>query len=705
MSRKQIDSELDLYRNLIEVPSGFKDGFGWSTVAGILFCGLVMMPGSIYLSLMTGGSMGAAGTWVTVILFAQIAKRAMKTMSRQELVVLLHAATIMVAASALFPGGPFGYIVYRAFLVTCDAARDAGMMHAFPNWFVPPPESSAIVERNLFHKDWLVPIALVAFTTFTGLLQRYTLGYFFFRLTSDVENLPFPLAPVSAQGATAMAEMDQKADDTSAATAAAPGAAADSAAGLRRKDFRKTGSPRWRQFSLGVTLGALFGLVQVGVPAVTRLFLDKPIFLIPQPFIETTPLTQGILPATPTGLALDLGIILIGMVLPFWVVVGTFAAVAMTMFMNPLLQHLGVLTHWQPGMDTVNTVFSNSMDFWMSFTIGASLGIAGVSLVSAVRDIRRKVKEIRGRRLEAERRGIWTPPRPGRGDYPIWIALLIYCAATAAVTTACHILVPQVPLTFLVVLGFLYMPFIAYINARMLGIAGQSVDIPFIKETAFIASQAKGIDIWLAPIPVENHGGMAQSFRVNELTGVRFFSLIKAELVALPILFFLSLVFWAFIWKSGPIPSSAYPYAQVNWELAAKNNVLLLSSTFVPAGEDPASRSILDSPFMKQAVHPKYIGIGAGVTVAGYMMISALGWPVLLVYGFIRGLGGIPHVLMLEIVGALIGRYYLRKKFGTQNLLKMLPILLAGYFTGVGLISMATIAMNLIQQAVSGAPF
>ncbi len=62
MSRKKIDSELDLYRNLIEVPSGFKDGFGWSTVAGILFCGLVMMPGSIYLSLMTGGSMGAAGT-------------------------------------------------------------------------------------------------------------------------------------------------------------------------------------------------------------------------------------------------------------------------------------------------------------------------------------------------------------------------------------------------------------------------------------------------------------------------------------------------------------------------------------------------------------------------------------------------------------------------------------------------------------------
>lgn len=704
MSRKSFDSELDQYRNLLDAPAEFKEGFGWSTVAGILFCGLVMMPGSIYLSLMTGGNMGAAGTWVTVILFAQIAKRAMKTLSRQELVVLLHAATIMVAANAMFPGGPFGHVVYRAFLVTCNAARDAGMLQAFPSWFAPPPESAAILNRELFHKDWLVPIALVVFTTFTGFLQRYTLGYFFFRLASDVEKLPFPMAPISAQGATAMAEMDAKAEAPAVGESGVP-ETGGAAAGLRKRDFKKTGSPRWRQFSLGVTIGALFGVVQVGIPAVTRLFLDKPVFLIPQPFIETTPLTQGVLPATPTGLALDLGIILLGMVLPFWAVVGTFAAVVLTVILNPLLQHFGVLSHWQPGMDTVNTVFSNSMDFWMSFTIGASLGIAVISIVSAVRDVRRKLRQIRERKQEAEQSGLWTPPHAGRGDYPVWMALVIYCVATAGVTGACHLLVPQVPVTFLIVLGFLYMPFIAYINARMLGIAGQSVDIPFVRETAFIASGAKGIDIWMAPIPVENHGGMAQSFRVNELTGVRFFSLIKAELVAIPILFFLSLVFWAFIWKSGPIPSSAYPYAQVNWELAAKNNVLLFSSTFVPPGEDPASCSILDSPFMKQAVHPKIIGVGAGVTVAGFAIISAVGWPVLLIYGFIRGLGGIPHILLLEIVGALVGRFYLRKKFGTENLLKMMPILLAGYFTGVGLVSMATIAMNLIQQAVSGAPF
>lgn len=694
MAKVRVDKELEQYRDLLEVPTEFKSGFGWSTVVGIIFCGLVMLPGSIYLSLMTGGNMGAAGTWVTVILFAQIAKRAMKTMSKQELVVLLHAASIMVAANALFPGGPFGFVVYRAFLVTSNAVRDAGMMHAFPTWFVPAPDSAAILERNLFHKDWFIPISLVAFTLFTGFLQRYTLGYFFFRIVSDIENLPFPLAPIAAQGATAMAEMDEKGEGDG-----------DAKAGLKKKEFKKTGSSRWRQFSFGVTLGVVFGVVQVGVPAITGLFLDKPVFLIPQPFIDTTPLTESLLPATPTGLALDLGILLMGMVLPFWAVVGSFLAIILTVVLNPILQSAGVLSHWQPGMDTINTLFANRMDFWLSFTIGASLGIAGASLFTAVRDVRRKLKAIKAARTSVGRRGLWDPPREGRGDYPLWLALLIYSVATGAITFLCHYLVPQVPLTFLFVLGFVYMPFIAYINARMLGIAGQTVDIPFIKESAFIASRAKGIDIWMAPIPVENHGGMAQAFRVNELTGVRFFSLIKAELVALPILFVLSLVFWAFIWKSGPIPSEAYPYAQVHWELASKENVLLYSSTFVPAGEDPATRSILDSQFFKQAVHPKVIGSGLLFTVIGFTLLNTFGLPVMLIYGFIRGLGQIPHIMVLEIVGALIGRFYFRKKFGTKNFLKIIPVIMAGYFTGVGLVSMATIAMNLIKQAVSGTPF
>jgi hypothetical protein len=694
MPRAPLDADLEVYRTLLETPSVFREGFNWTTLAGILFCGLVMLPGSIYLGLMTGGSMGAAATWVTVILFSEIARRALKTMSKQELVVLLYAAGIMIGGTA---GGPFQQFVYRAYLVNSQPARDAGMSQGFPSWWVPQPNSPAILQRNLFHPDWAVPIGIMAFTLVMGLITRYTFGYILFRLTSDVERLPFPLAPISAQGAMALAETEEVEEPTGVAASLA---AWGKGAAIKR------GSPRWRMFSLGVTIGLAFGFLQVGIPALTGLFLAKPVFVIPQPFIDTTTLTESFLPSTPTGVALDLGVILMGFVIPFWVAVGTFASIVLIGLTNPMLHHFGVLLHWQPGMDTINTTFANSIDFWLSFGIGTGLGIAAVSIYSTVRDIRQRLREGQSRREAGEpaERSMWATPRRARGDYPIVYALLAFIVASIGVIVLTHHLVPQIPLYFLLIFSFLYSPFISYVNARLLGIAGQTVAIPFVLETSFILSGAKGVDIWLAPIPLSDYGYMAQSFRVNELVGVSFWSLIKAEAVALPALFLLSYLFWAFVWRSEAIPSAMFPAAQVQWNLAAKNNVLLYSSTFVAPGQNPLTKNIMDSQFM-QAIHPHFIGAGFVVVVAGFALLTIFQGPILLLYGFVRGAGMMPHYVVLEIIGAVLGRYYYQKKYGSTNFLRMAPTVLAGYFTGVGLVGMATIGMTLIKASVSSLPF
>lgn len=694
MSSDRTDKEIELYRSLLETPSEFKEGFGWSTVVGIFFCGLIMMPGGIYLGLMTGQGIGAAASWVTVILFMEIARRAMQPMSRQNLVVLLHAANVMMMGHILFPGGPMGELVYRAYLAGSDAARDAGMFNVFPSWYVPSAESPAIRERNLLHADWLVPIAIVVFMVFISLVRRYSLGYFFFRLTSDVEQLPFPLAPIAAQGAMALAETEGVKEPE------------DGGKGTSAPERKQT--TRARIFSLGVTIGLAFGFIQVGIPAVSGLFLSKPFFLIPQPFVDTTTLTETVLPATPTGMVVDMGVIFLGFVLPFWSVIGTFAAIALTAVLNPLLHAGGLLHTWRPGMDTVNTTFANSMDFWMSFGIGAGLGIAAVSIFSTIRDARNKMREVRRRQAEGQvREDVWAPPREGRGDYPLWIAVAIYVASSFALVGLCYVILPKSLgiLVFLLVFAFIYSPLISYVNARLLGISGQSVDIPFVRETAFLLSGAKGVEIWLAPVPIENYGPMAQSYRVNELTGVSFWSLLKTDLVALPVLIVLSVLLWGFIWKSTPIPSEVFPAARINWELQAKNSVLLFSSTYVRPGEDPNEKQITDSEFWKKAVHPSVIGSGFVGCVIMYTVLTAFNLPVMLVYGMIRGLGALPHTMILEVLGALLGRYYFQKRYGQTNFLKQAPALMAGYFTGVGLISMFTIAMQLIKSAISAAPF
>lgn len=278
---KRKDKELEQYRNLLSPPDHFEDGFGWSTIAGILFCGLVMMPGSIYLSLMTGGSMGAVGTWVTVILFSEITRRAMKTMSKGNLIVLLAVASVMCL------GGPFGQFVMRAFIVTSDTVRDLGMQDHFPSWYCPSIDSPAITERNLFHRDWLKPIAVMMMSAFIALINKFTIGYGFFRLCSDVERLPFPMAPISAQGALAIADSMEKSptDDEP----------------VKESDGGRKPLSRWRIFSFGAMIGVIFGILQVGVPAISGMLFDKSVFLIPQPYIDMTTMTESILPAVPRG--------------------------------------------------------------------------------------------------------------------------------------------------------------------------------------------------------------------------------------------------------------------------------------------------------------------------------------------------------------------------------------------------------------------
>jgi len=697
------DKELERYRSLLQSASEYKDGFGWTTVVGIIFCGLIMMPGGIYLSLMTGANISMAAQWVTVIMFMEIARRALRPLNTQNLIVLLHAAHVMIAAHFLFPGGPMGELVYRGYLVGSEAVRDAGMIDAFPTWFAPKFDSPAITERNLLHIDWLVPVAIALAVLVASLVKKYTLGYFFFRLTSDVERLPFPLAPISAQGAMALAESEEEDDKNEGLVTKLEKdpdkEGEDKGANLKKGD-------RWRVFSLGAYMGIAFGFLQVGIPAITSLFLAEPFYLIPQPFIDTTTTTEGFLPATPTGIAFDLGLLFMGFVLPFWSVMGTAFAIVLTIILNPILQNLGILRTWQPGMDTVNTTFANNIDFYLSFGIGAGFGIAAVSIFSTIRDLRARSKALREQNDTLDASGsVWALPRDDRGDYPLWIALVLYVVTSLGLLVMiCSLLGWAANIVgFVAFFLFIYNPFISYVNARLLGIAGQTIVIPHIKEIGFVLSGAKGVDIWLAPVPQDNFGYMAQAYRVNELTGVNFWSLIKTEIVALPVLFILSLAFWGFIWKSDPVPSDIFPAAQVKWELHAKNQVLLFSSTFQT--DDEGNRVPFDQTELGKALHYPVIGVSFASVTAAFTILSSFGLPVMFVYGFLRGIGDLPHMMVMEVVGALIARIYLWKRFGTTRFLTLAPALLAGYMTGVGLIGMATIALRLIKSAVSSEPF
>lgn len=657
MAERTQHNELDEYRHLMETPDHFEDGFDIKTVVGALFVGLVMLPGSIYLGLMAGQQMGPAAVWVTVILFSEVMRRSFSGLRRQEIYLLFYIASgLTVMVGFALAGGPFAALIWNQYLVQNPDAASLGIAQQIPHWAAPAAGSAALARRTFLHRDWVAPIVLLVVHQVLSRMSWFGMGYLLFRLTSDIEGLPFPMAPVAAAGAVALAETDDE----------------------------KGRSWRWNVFSVGAAIGLVFGTVYIGVPSFTGAVFAKPLTLIPIPWVDLTRATEGVFPATPTGFTCDLGAVLIGFVLPFWVVLGGFIAAVTTLLLNPTLHKAGVLHSWRPGMDTVTTQFVNGLDFWLSVGIGVAFAVAVIGLWQIASSMARQ----RGRRPGSRRR---VPKE--RGDIPVWVAVALYVVSTMAYLGICAYLVDGFRLVFFALYGFLYTPIVSYVNARMIGMTGQFFGIPYARQGAFILSGAQGTSIWFAPIPGDNFGGYAQRFREIELTGTRFSSIIKAELLMLPVGIICSFIFWQYIWRLAPIPSQSYPFALKFWRLHALNQLLWISSTSGGA------------PLFEQAIDLKYIAGGLGFGLAGYGLLSFFGMPVLLIYGFIRGMGQLPHFIFPEIIGALLGRYWLARRFGKKRWRRYTPVLFAGYLCGVGLIGTVGIAITLIAKSVSALPF
>ena len=226
----------------------------------------------------------------------------------------------------------------------------------------------------------------------------------------------------------------------------------------------------------------------------------------------------------------------------------------------------------------------------------------------------------------------------------------------------------------------------------MEGIAGQFVSLPLVREASFIAGAKffgyQGIEIWYAPIPIHNYGEATVQFRQIELTGTSIRGIIKAEIVVFPVVMISSLLFSQFIWRLAPIPSASYPYAQELWHLQALNTLLMQTST------------LEGNSLFFQALDFVYVLFGMGFGVIVYIILSVLGLPVLLVYGVVRGLGqSTPHGLILEVVGALLGRFFFLKKYGSMWR-QYAPVLLAGFSCGMGLTGMFAMGFALIMKSL-----
>jgi len=704
---QRFDKELEEFRSLMEPPDTFEDGFSWAALIGAIFVALLMVPGSIYMTLLAGVAIGPAAQWVTLILFIEVARRANKVLKRAEIFTLFYlSGAIMVTASMAqgqFHGGL--HALWAQFFVQSDAAIASGIADQVPSWVAPRVDSEGrdiLATRSLLHWEWMPALALVAFTMIIGRLDNMILGYGLFRLTSDIEKLPFPMAPVGAQGIMALSEEQEEESRGQQKPSDDPDA--------ELTEDEKAGSWRWRVFSIGAVIGLVFGAVYLGIPTITGALLDAPIKILPIPFIDYTQKTSEYLPAVAMAVSVNLGQVFFGMVLPYWAVIGTFVGFMVTAVLNPILYEpaiigLGgvmdpVLVSWNPGDNMQSTFYKNQVDFYFSFSIGVAIAIALMGFWSVGRaymDARRRKRE-----LDEVQRLDMTPNIPaGRGDIRPWLIALVYLISTGLyIGVSCWLLYITdgyvfMPLLFVMCFyAFFYTPIISYVTARLEGIAGEVLNIPFVKEACYILSGYNGVAVWFLPVPLHNYGSMTVFYRQCELTGTKFRSIWKSEILLTPIILIGSLAFAHFIWGLGEIPGPQYPFAAEWWEVTAEQQSLVFSSTL----GDQFSE-------FEKAINFSYIGIGAVVGLFCFIGFSWIGAPTFLMYGVVKGLNQtLPFTVFGQLVGALIGRYYFQKKLGLKWR-QYIPVLFAGFSCGMGLVGTLGVGFTFLAKAVFKLPF
>jgi hypothetical protein len=651
----KLDPELEQYRRLMTVPTTFGDGFSMASLVGVLFVALVMVPGSIYMDLLLGQSIGGAAQWVTAILFAEVAKRANVRLSRPELWVLFYMSGTVLGGAAQ------GNLLFNQYLPHSEAAVSQGISDQYPNWFA-PKDPHVYDHHSFFQLAWLPALGLWLFGRFFGQLDNNIIGYGLFRLTSDIEKLPFPMAPVGAQGVLALA------DDL---------------------EGKSEVSWRWRVFSIGAALGMAFSVVYMALPALTGAFFGNTYSIFPVPFADWTNYTKDILPAVATGIVLDLGILISGMVIPFSAVMGALIATVVTIILNPILYHYHILHSWTTtDANIIDTSFKNYTDLYFSFGIGIALAIAVVGF-SSILKLRRAATDSSA--LEKSEPAIPS----GRGDIPNRWVLICYIVSTFIYIGISGYLVGWHPgvMAVLIFFGFLYTPVISYVTARLEGLISRQIDIPFIRELSFLLSGYQGVAIWLLPVPMSNYGTQTVRYRQTELTGTRFTSIWKADFFLFPVVIIANIFFASYIWGLADIPSGTYAFAQKMWPLMAKQTVLVHSST---SGEY--------SQF-QEALSGVKVATGFGVGMVLYWVLSMLGAPTMMLYGIVGGIGtSYPPGVILLVGGGLLGKYYFQKRFGLRWL-EYAPVLMAGYGCGFGLVGMLAIGLIFLAKSSSSLPY
>lgn len=615
----------------------------WRSFSGIVYAAVVLMPAFLWLYFTTGALTSWAAMYTTVLLFSELARRG-RALTKQETFVLMYGSGVAVGEAFLIV-----MYLFSAYFISSPIAAQFGLTAAIPRWVVPLPNSPAIMQRTFFHSDWVIPITLGIIGSLLGKGVGISLGFLTRHLYVEVEKLPFPMQQVEAQICITMANKE---------------------------------SNKIRILTLCAIAAMAYSVILYAIPTISYAVRGVSLTTIPYPWLDLTHWVGSLLPGASFGIATDITVFAIALILPFNVVVSMFIGSFSFYFVgNAVLYHMGHFNEWWvPRMD-LGTIWGKSiLSFWASPLIGFILPAALLILVRHPKNLAKTFTDML-KMPKASRE---------RGDISLKIILTVFLLSTLGSVAIVWILIPGfrtwVWVLILLSVGWTFIYTLA--SARAIGVTGMGFLTPYstslyAKEAVYIASGYPKADIWFAPLLVSSDGAYwCATFKVAQLTDTRPMDYVKAYIPAFILAWVMGLLYVSAFWSIAPIPSELFPCW--GWPVNASIQSLFITrnvSIFKPGLLIGAAvLSIVIFGVIEIAHLPlSMIGLALGPTVAIPIPVSYL-------------------------IGAIAAKF-IERRMGKEWFQTNRSVIVAGLFTGVGFTIAISAAIALIARSMWASPY
>jgi len=619
-------------------------GFTARTVLAIVVVSLLFTPIQIYLQLVSGGGITSAAI-LMLIVFVELSSILGSPFTRQEGLVLYQMCVIATASGA-------GWInmVQRGYFVNSPLSwsfvvNSRPLPAQIPTWWAPPLESPAYTHRALIHIDYLPSIFVIELSWWIFMVGQIALTILLSYLYIEVERLPFPMSTIDATLVSSVTEKE---------------------------------SQRLKWFTLSMYPGIMWGGL-LYFP-----FLFGGVQILPIPWADFTLFTAAYMPGAMWGIATDIVNYGIGIMLP------------LSITLNMLI---GSISIWIVGNNLLLTTFTNLVPMWaQEFYYGMGLGAiqersslriwavpqVGFSLALVVFLMITGGKTIlKGLKYMVSVVKVTGEERQIGVRYPsLYLLLGLYVASAAGSTVFAYLIVPDFPfwITFLVIIGFNFIG--AVLFTYTYGVTGTAIAIPNLWNITVYLSGYGNVQGWFSPVFLAGStyvGGVKSAY----LTKTNPMNYIKALIFTSILIDYVSLFYVDFFWKIAPIPSSVYPFTVMNWPISIINTNVWISRQ---VGLQP---EFLYYPFF---ITLGLFALGEAIRRFSSMPFSAP--------GLVAGMFTPPPYVFPLVIGSTLGRYLFPRLFGEKTWSQARPIVVAGIFSGVGIVVGAAVGAALIAKAV-----